>query len=84
MQVTNYIDGAQAPMLLLWGKNDKLVGEINISRLSEGLKQTDSRYEIKYYDNVDHIDIVAALSIPARKRAPVVNDVDKFFKAYLK
>jgi acetyl esterase/lipase len=80
MNVTNYVDGKQAPMLLLWGKEDKDVGEVNILRLVPTLKKTNSNYMAKYYDNVDHIDILAAISIPARNRAPVIEDVDSFFK----
>ena len=80
MHVTNYIDGKQAPMLLLWGKDDVAVGEVNIKKIAVELKKTKSNYEVKYYDGVDHIDIIAALSIAARNRAPVISDIDSFFK----
>ncbi len=80
MQVTNYVDGEQAPMLLLWGKQDKDVGEINIKNLVAGLKQKGGKYEVRFYDDVDHIDIIAALSRPARNRAPVIDDINSFFR----
>ncbi len=81
MQVTNYIDGKQPPMLLLWGKDDKDVGDINIKNLAVGLKNKGGKYEVKFYDGVDHIDIIAALSTPARNRAPVIADINSFFRS---
>jgi acetyl esterase/lipase len=83
MKPGNYIDGAQPPMLLLWGRNDSTVRESNISRLAAILQKTQSRYLVKYYDDTDHYDIAAALSIPARDRAPVVKDVNDFFRSYI-
>ncbi len=80
IRVTNFVDGKQPPMLLLWGKDDKVVGEINITHLEAGLKARGGEYKVKFYDNVDHIDTVAALAILARGRAPVVDDVDAWFK----
>jgi len=82
MQVTTYIDGKEPPMLLLWGEDDKTVGEENIINLKKGLDKTGGKYEIKYYPGVDHIDIVAAMAQLAKGRAPVINDVNNFFKSY--
>ncbi len=82
IRVTNFIDGKQAPMLLLWGKKDSVVGEINITHLKGGLDARGGEYKIKFYDNVDHIDIIASLTIIARNRAPVLEDVDAWFKQY--
>lgn len=82
MQVTNYIDGKQPPMLLLWGKKDTVVGEVNITKLKAALDKKGGEYKVKYYDGVDHIDIVAALTRIERGNAPVVEDVDAWFKAH--
>ena len=81
MRVTKFVDGKQAPMLLLWGRDDKTVGEINITNLTRGLKKHGSKYEIKYYDGVDHVDIVAALASLAETIAPVADDIDAYFRA---
>ena len=80
MRVTSYIDGKEPPMLLLWGRDDKDVGEQNITKLEKALKARGGKYEVKFYDGVDHIYIVGALSSLAKWRAPVIDDIDKFFR----
>lgn len=84
IRVSNYIDGKQPPMLFLWGKDDKDVGKINIEHVETALKAKGGDYKIIYYDNVDHIDIVAALAVLARSRAPVIDDVDEWFEDKIK
>jgi len=82
MQVANYVDGRQPPMLLLWGKDDKTVGEVNITRLVSAIRDKGGLFKVKYYDGVDHIDIIAALTRIERDKAPVLDDVDLWFKKY--
>lgn len=82
MQVTNYIDGKQPPMLLLWGLDDKEVAKENITKLETGLKDKSGVWKTKYYEGVNHIDIVGGLAYFGTGRAPVAEDVDDFFIKY--
>jgi len=81
MQVSTYIDGKQPPMLLLWGEKDKDVGKSNLDKLENTLKQKGGKYDIKIYPNIDHIDIIAALSPLKQNLAPVLKDIDSFLRA---
>ena len=81
MQVSTYIDGKQPPMLLLWGEKDKDVGKSNLDKLENTLKQKGGEYEIKTYPNIDHIDIITALSPLKQNLAPVLKDIDSFLRA---
>jgi dipeptidyl aminopeptidase/acylaminoacyl peptidase len=81
MQVSTYIDGKQAPMLLLWGEKDKDVGKSNLDKLENTLKQKGGKYDIKIYPNIDHIDIITALSPLKQNLAPVLKDIDGFLRA---
>ena len=83
MQLHNYIDGKQPPFLMLWGKDDDTVGKINIEHVVTAMKANGGVYEVKYYDGIDHIDIVGALAKLGRSWAPVVDDVDAFFKKHM-
>ena len=82
MQLHNYIDGKQPPFLMAWGTADKTVGKINIDHVVSAMQARGGDYQVKLYDDVDHIDIVASLAILARGRAPVIDDVDAFFKSH--
>jgi acetyl esterase/lipase len=84
MHVSNYIDGKQAPILLLWGQKDTVVGEININNLKPAFNKNGGVFEIKYYPEVDHIDIIGAISIFGKNKAPVIDDLDKFFRKNFK
>jgi acetyl esterase/lipase len=81
MQVSTYIDGKQPPMLLLWGEKDKDVGKSNLDKLENTLKQKGGKYDIKIYPNIDHIDIITALSPLKQNLAPVLKDIDSFLRA---
>lgn len=68
---------AQAPLLpvlLLHGEIDRTVYPRNTIRLAAAWKAAGGSAEMKLYPEVDHIDIVAALSSFLRARAPTLAD----------
>lgn len=67
-----------APLLLLWGRDDDTVGPRNLESLARVQRATGGQVETKIYENVDHIDILLALSRPFRGRAPVLEDMTAF------
>lgn len=66
------------PLLLLWGEDDTTVGPRNLESLARAQRAIGGSVETKTYENVDHIDILLALSRPFRGRAPVLDDVSAF------
>ncbi|MBS0614110.1 MAG: hypothetical protein JSS24_13125 [Proteobacteria bacterium] len=52
----------------------------NSVRLADAVHQAGGLAELKMYRGVDHTAILAALSVPGRKRAPVLADVVHFIE----
>ncbi len=77
-QPSFFVDGSEPPMLLLYGKEDKKVHIRNINAMRNALEANDGRFEAILYDDVNHAEIVAALSIPLRKRYSVTDDIINF------
>jgi len=82
MTVTTFIDGDEPPMLLLWGAKDNAVWQRNIDLLKEGIEKKDGIVETKIYPELDHVGIISSLTWFFRSKAPVLKDVDQFFKKY--
>ncbi len=80
MQVTTFIDGAEPPMLLLHGAKDTTVERYNLDRLKAAIEKHGGKVKTKIYPGLDHIGIAAALSWLKRDEAPVIDDIDAFFK----
>jgi acetyl esterase/lipase len=62
------------PVLLLHGEADRTVYPRNTIRLAAAWKTADGNADMKLDPEVDHIDIVAALSSFLRARAPTLTD----------
>ncbi|NDF11247.1 MAG: alpha/beta hydrolase [Proteobacteria bacterium] len=82
MMVDTRISGKQPPMLLLWGKADKDVGYENMEKLEAAIKQKGGEAQVKLYDDMGHIDIIASMAKLSTVTAPVADDIDRFFKQY--
>jgi acetyl esterase/lipase len=67
-------------MLLVTGGGDTTVDPANSTRLAERIRQKGGTAEVKVYDRVGHIAIVGALAAPLRHLAPVLDDMDRFFR----
>ncbi len=66
------------PMLLLHGANDTLVRQRNSISLNAKLNAAGGKATLKIYPNTDHIEIVTALAVPFRGKAPVLADMAAF------
>ncbi len=77
-QPSFFVDGSEPPMLLLYGKEDKKVHIRNINAMRSALEENSGQYQAILYDDIDHADIVAALSIPLRGRYAVTEDIVNF------
>lgn len=80
MQVPTFIDGKQPPMLLLYGGKDKVVGRINLDKLTTAIKKKGGRVQSKIYPDLDHIWIIGSLSWLGSDNNTVLEDMTSFFK----
>jgi acetyl esterase/lipase len=69
------------PMLLIQGLKDESVAPKNSINLAAALQAKGVPVTLKLYPKLSHADTVAALSIPARGRAPVLADIAAFVQA---
>ena len=79
MQVTSFIDGTQPPMLLLYGDRDSTVKYSNLQKLEQRITQQGGCVQSRVYRNVNHTDLLKALSWLNLQKVPVVEDSIKFF-----
>lgn len=68
------------PLLLLHGENDRVVRKRNALSLAEKVQAAGGEATTIFYPDVDHVQILLALSRPFRRRAPVLEDVVQFAK----
>jgi acetyl esterase/lipase len=66
------------PALLVQGLKDTYVAPKNAVNLAAALKAQGVPVTLKLYPTLSHADTVAALSLPARRRAPVLSDIASF------
>ncbi len=79
MQVTTFIDGAQPPMLLLYGDADKTVRRYNLDRLEARIREKGGLVKSIVYPGVDHLWILGALSWINFRGPPILGDMIAFF-----
>ena len=79
-QPINYVRADAPPLLLLHGLADKEVLPRNTIHLTAAMQRCGGSVETHYYKGVNHVDIIAALSIPARGRAPVLAAMTRFIE----
>lgn len=78
---TQPITFARAPLppsLLIHGLDDRTVRPRNSERLAAAWQAAGDRVDLKLYDGVDHVDVVAAMAGLLRSRAPTRADVLAF------
>ncbi len=66
------------PMLLIQGLADRSVWPKNSINLAAALRARGDAVTLKLYPRLKHADTVAAMSIPARGRAPTMADIAAF------
>ena len=79
-QVVPYASSRAPPTLLLHGRADKLVWVSNTEALAAALREDGVPVDTKIYDQRDHINMLAALSLPGRARAPVLRNIAQFLR----
>jgi acetyl esterase/lipase len=80
-QPVNYARADAPPLLLLHGMTDTNVLPRNTIKLVAAMQRQGGNVQAHYYEGVNHTDIIAAMSTPARGRAPTLADMKKFIDA---
>lgn len=80
-QPVNFARGDGPPLLLLTGSDDVVVGPYNSHNLRKRTLAAGGHVEYREYPGLDHYDIIMSLSRPFRSKAPVLDDMAKFFAA---
>jgi len=81
-QPSYFVTGKEPPLLLLYGNDDKIVYPRNIIKMSLAVKQKGGTVETHTYNEIDHVGILSALSIPYRKRLNVMSDINHFLQSH--
>lgn len=79
-QPVNKVTPEAPPFLLLTGTSDRTVAPRNSRSLARRLAAAGVAAEIKEYPGIGHIGLLLALARPLRWRAPVLDDIETFFK----
>jgi acetyl esterase/lipase len=83
-QPVNFVDGTEPPLLLLYGNDDSIVKPINIESLTRIVQRKGGRVESHRYDDINHIEIMGALTIPFQTEQPILKDIVAFVNHSLK
>ena len=78
-QPINFVSKTAPAMFLATGDADTTVRPRNTVGLADKLKRAGGSIEVRRYPGVGHIEIMLALSLPFRSKAPVLDDVVRFF-----
>ncbi len=73
-----FVDGDEAPMLLLHGEDDDTVFVFNTVNLSKAVRDAGGSARQIIYPGVGHLGILFALATPFRDIAPVLSDAATF------
>ena len=79
-QPINFVRSDAPPMLLVHGMKDRTVAPKNSINLAAALQAKGVAATLKLYPTLAHADTVAALSLPARGRAPTLTDIAAFVR----
>lgn len=73
-----HVRAGAPPALLLHGAKDDLVGVSHSEKLAAALRAAGTNVRLKIYPGLGHADTVAALSLPARRRADTLAQISAF------
>ncbi len=79
-QPINFVHAGAPPMLLVHGLKDETVLPKNSRNFAAALGACGAPATLRLYPKLDHADTVAALSKPARGRAPTLADIAAFVR----
>ena len=77
-QPVNFVDGSEAPALLLHGRADAIVWPMNSEHLAARVREHGGRVDERYYDGMTHGGTLAAMSVYYRGRRTVLDEIDAF------
>jgi acetyl esterase/lipase len=77
-QPIHFVSRHSPPAFLVHGLKDQSVAPKNSVNLAAALNAHGVRAELKLYATLSHADTVAALSLPARGRAPILSEIAAF------
>jgi acetyl esterase/lipase len=80
-QPINFVRDDAPPMLLAQGEKDRTVAPKNSRNLAAALAAHDVPVTLLMFPDLNHADTVAALSEPARGRAPILAAIEDFVGA---
>lgn len=81
MNVVNFVDGDEPPMLLAHGANDSTVEVGNLQRLAKVLEQHNVTHKTAIYDKMSHTKILLSLHPSWNKKHSTVKDIHVFFQS---
>ena len=81
MQVNTFIKGNEAPMLLMYGLKDDLVGPFNHEKLAAKIAETGGQVEVKTYKDLDHVDMMKTFTWVGPSSTVLADMVGFFRKA---
>ncbi len=81
-QPVNFVQGTEPPLLLLYGNNDVTVKQVNIESLTRKVQQAGGCVETHVYGDLDHVELLGALSLLSQNREPVLADIIRFLDYY--
>ena len=79
-QPVNRVAKAAPPIFLATGDADETVSPRHTAALSRALTSGRQDVQVKTYQRIGHAGILLALSRPLRSRAPVLQDMNRFFE----
>ncbi|WP_413701083.1 alpha/beta hydrolase [Psychromonas sp. KJ10-10] len=82
MKVSNYIEGDEPPMLLIWGEKDTTVYRRNIDLFADKIKQKKGKVETILYPEMNHTDLVKNMIWILSTDKSILNDMVTFFKRH--
>lgn len=77
-QPINHVGPAAPPMLLLTGTDDTTVKPRNTRALAAALEERGGSVEARYYEGLDHSDVLVRLASPWRRQPGLRDDILQF------
>ncbi len=81
-QPINYVNGNEAPLLLLFGRNDRTVKPSNVASLKARVQNAGGCVETHEYHDLDHVELLSALTVPFQNQEEVYRDIVDFLNYY--
>lgn len=80
-QPVRFVTPKSPPTLLVHGTSDNVVSIRHAEKLRDALQANHVRVETEFYPGKGHADTIAAMSVPARNRTPVLDQTIRFMES---